>query len=557
MNSTTKKTTIGLVLTFAFALAVGAGLAYAAPPFELDGNATSNDFPGDDWDTVNTGGGTPLARTGLIVDRPEPSAAQFLGGGSKDEQDIPNWNHRGGTPPSKDDITNAYAAAYQNADNGHLVLVFGMDRFDTSGDAQLGFWFLQDNVQPVVGGPLGGTFSGVHIDGDILVLVNFSGGGDTPTIEVFEWQGAGPVSLGAGADVLCTGGFIPTNQSFCGITNSATATAPWTYFNKDVNQGNTATNFPPGAFFEGAIDLTALDIAGCFTQFLAESRSSTSITATLKDFATPAGGFNLCAIEATKTCTNPRLNEAEDRIIYDISGKVRNIGFGQVFNIALSDSPPADGVFQRVNCTDPSTVLGTFPFAGPLAAGGEVCYKNTITVTLEQNGTDDTVTATANTESDGTGVVLTDSATADCPNLQINPALRISKDCTSSVALINSQVVAQVTVTGTVCNIGDTRLDNVTVVDNKAGTLLTGVSLVAPDDPTDPEATPGACVDYSDTYIPNEANDAAGNPTTDPSAVVFKDTATATADDIFGDPVLPPQSDMASCPLCPEAGTNP
>jgi hypothetical protein len=46
-------------------------------------------------------------------------------------------------------------------------------------------------------------------------------------------------------------------------------------------------------------------------------------------------------------------------IIYDIACTVENIGFGQVFNIALSDSPAADGAFQRVDCTDPSMVLGT------------------------------------------------------------------------------------------------------------------------------------------------------------------------------------------------------
>jgi hypothetical protein len=127
-------------------------------------------------------------------------------------------------------------------------------------------------------------------DGDILVLVSFSGGGDTPTIQVFQWQGAGPVSLGAGADVLCTGGFIPAGQNFCGVTNAGNVAAPWTYEAKGVG---VTTQFPPGAFFEGAVDLTALGIA-------LASRSSW-----------------------------------------------------------LSDSPAADGAFQRVDCIDPSMVLGT------------------------------------------------------------------------------------------------------------------------------------------------------------------------------------------------------
>ena len=60
----------------------------------------------------------------------------------------------------------------------------------------------------------------------------------------------------------------------------------------------------------------------------------------------------------------------------------------------------------------------------------------------------------------------------------------------------------------------------------------------------------GACVTYTGTYYPSEANDTNGQPTTCPSAVVFKDTVEATAIDIFGAPVTP-HTDMAECKLCP------
>ena len=176
-NCTRLAAALSLALVFALGMSMP---AFAAPPFELDGNATSNDFPGDDWDVVNQTppGGNPIARTGLIVDLPEPATGfnQFQTGGSKDQQDIPNWRHTGGSPPDKDDITNAYAAAYVNPDNDHLIIVFGIDRFDNSGDAQLGFWFLQDDVKPVAGG----TFNGVHVDGDLLVLVNSRAAATSP-----------------------------------------------------------------------------------------------------------------------------------------------------------------------------------------------------------------------------------------------------------------------------------------------------------------------------------------------------------------------------------------
>jgi hypothetical protein len=517
-----------------------------AQPFELDGNAVSEGgTAGVDWDVVNNGGGGAIAKTGLVIDRPEPSMAQFHGGGSKDEQNIPKWGWRGGTPPAKDDLTNAYAAAFED-DSNHFILVFGMDRYDTSGDAQLGFWFLQDEVQPVAGG----DFSGFHIDGDLLVLVNFSGGGDVPTINVYEWIGGGVVSLGVGGDVLCTGGYLPGGADFCGITNAGNVTAPWNYENKDVGVTNM---FPPAAFFEGAIDLTALNLTSCFTNFLAESRSSTSITATLKDFATPESGFDVCSIDVTKNCTDPRLNSTEDMIIYDIKGKVTNDGFGTLYNIGLSDSPAADGAFQVVDCTTGDPIDSqTFPLTSLAGGGTEACYLNTITVPLAQNGLTDTVTVTSNTESDNSGSTISDSDDAICPNLQISPALSISKDCEDTQIVVESGLVAvKVNISGTVCNVGDSMIDNVTVTDDHvSGNLLSGETLIAPDDINDPGATEGACANFTGSYLPSTATDADDEPTTDPSAVRFKDTATATATDILGNAVTP-QSDMADCPLCP------
>ena len=144
------------------------------------------------------------------------------------------------------------------------------------------------------------------------------------------------------------------------------------------------------------------------------------------------------------------------------------------------------------------------------------------------------------------GVQVTDTATAQCPNLQISPALQINKFCTSVVEVVESQVVVKVNVCGRVCNIGDTDLSNVTVTDDKAGQLLSGISLVHPADPNDPDATPGACADYSGQYFPSEVDSAL------PSDVEFTDSATATATDIFGN-MVGPQSDMAECPLCPDS----
>ncbi len=515
------------------------GQAFAANPFELDGNAVSSAADGDDWDVVNTTGGASKADTGLVEDKPEPLQAQFSGGGSKDEQDITAWKWRSGTPPAKDNLTHAYAAAYLEEDKD-FILIFGMDRYDTSGDAQLGFWFLKDTVQPI-GTGTSGTFSGEHQEGDVLVLVNFSNGGTVPTIGVYQWSGGAAQEIIAGEAVLCDG-YIPTEQSLCGITNANSETAPWSYENKDVG---FTDKFPPGAFFEGAINLTKLlpNDSPCFTNFLAESRSSTSITATLKDFATPKDGFNVCKIDVTKYCEKPRLNSTEDKIIYDIKGQVENSGFGTVYDVTLVDTPAADGDFAWVDCTTGVSLtqspLGTL---STLAANGIACYTNTFTVPLDKNGADDTIKATAYTADAGAGTALTDSTTADCPNLQISPSLSISKTCTTAITLAGNNVAAEVQVSGTVCNTGDSRLDKVTVKDSEAGILLGPISLPKKD-------STGDCVNYTGSYIPTQALDASGTATTKPTDVVFKDTVYANGTDIFLKAVKE-QTANAQCPLC-------
>lgn len=516
--------------------------------FELDGNAVEPDStgnqPGDDWETLFNGGGSASVFTGINAD---PAPVSIFTGGRKDIQDIPQWGWKNGAVPDKGDITNAYAAAYD--DNGDLIVYFGADRIDNNGDTFLGFWFFKEAItlNP------NGTFNGAHTEGDTLVLVNFPQASNAvPLIQVVEWDptcskadsntpqvgdcAAANLRLRAGvsgAGAICNPG-LPGDQLACAITNEEStasaspgldSTAPWPYTSKD----GTVGEFPFETFFEGGINLTAL-IGGdaCFSSFMAETRSSSAFTAALKDFVLDA--FPVCAISVTKACANPRLNALDDMITYDIIGAVTNDGFGTVFNVEVTDSPEFD-VASLVFDGDPSS----------LAGGASIGYSATITVPLDQNGTDDTVTAVANTSSGGTGTELTATATATCPVLQISPELSVSKICASQVTLLNSpvNVVAQVNVNGEVCNIGDSKVTNISVTDDKAGVLLSGVTLATAE-----------CAPYSGSYLPAEANDIDGQPTTDPSAVIFKDTATASGTDIFGNPVTP-QPVMATCPLCP------
>ncbi len=171
--------------------------------FELDGNAVDGAAPGDDWANVfnGTSGASQTLFIGAATEANSSACpiascndiSYFTGGGSKDNNDIPQWQYSpGDVSPDKDTITDAFAAVYptklcsnaaaticaSDSDcpagglcQDHEILYFGADRFSNGGDSQIGFWFFTSavglNPLPASGN---GTFSGVHMVGDLLVL---------------------------------------------------------------------------------------------------------------------------------------------------------------------------------------------------------------------------------------------------------------------------------------------------------------------------------------------------------------------------------------------------
>jgi hypothetical protein len=186
------------------------------------------------------------------------------------------------------------------------VLYFGSDRYDNSGDAQQGFWFFQNPIGLGTNSIGGGTgFTGVHANGDVLVISDFSNGGTTATITVYKWdstctKGATKPNpgdcgdanlrlLSTSTNAKCTSD-LAQNDNACGLVNASTITMPWTFTDKSGTADNGALN---GEFYEGGINLSTLGLAGeCFSSVAAESRASTSTTATLKDFI--LGQFAVC-----------------------------------------------------------------------------------------------------------------------------------------------------------------------------------------------------------------------------------------------------------------------
>lgn len=275
--------------------------------FELDKNAVDDASPLDDWETLNNGAGSAIATTldanGNPVEIPDLGGQTiFTTGGSKDDLDISNWRHTAGSVPPKDEITNAYAAAYQAGTDTYVV--FGADRFAQNGDSVIGFWFFQNAITPITTGPNAGTFSGVHKNGDILILSDFTQGGGEVTIRVFKWNAPGG-SIDGTLDLLGTGFGCAASPLFCAEVNDAATPSPWAY----TPSKGPANIFPKGAFFEGGVNLTQLGISNvCFASFLAETRSSQSTDATLKDFVT--GTFTLvpdvsAGPDGSINCANP------------------------------------------------------------------------------------------------------------------------------------------------------------------------------------------------------------------------------------------------------------
>ncbi len=306
----------------------------ATGAFELDGNAVT-DHSGttapDDWDRVchqvlttdcsttnNTNGATAIA----FASQSASNGTTFTGGGSKDPIDVSSWawNQGSGGLPGKDILLNGFAARYTlpasattcpgGGGTSCSVVFFGMDRFDNAGDAQNAFWFFQNPIglgTTKVGA--GQTFTGVHKNGDLLVVSDFSIGGTISTISVYLWNSSCTAAgkpnascadsnlqlLQTSSAANCT--TSSATAAFCGIVNPADGTtAPWSFTDKTGH-----STFQQGEFYEGGINLSLFPglAQECFASTLAESRSSTSTSAVLKSFV--LGNFGTCSSSIVTT----------------------------------------------------------------------------------------------------------------------------------------------------------------------------------------------------------------------------------------------------------------
>jgi hypothetical protein len=551
--------------------------------FQLEGNATNDTsvcFPlgssscttitfganTDDWANIFSGTNHALAKS-FVTDKTNTTADDiFTGGGSKDIYGISKWAWKAGKPQGKDDIAHAFAAAYKLS-NGHIAIYFGMDRYDNSGDATAGFWFLQDSTVGIAatcsaGG--GCPFTGKHTDGDLLIVSDFSTGGAVSEILVFKWVGddaTGQLVQQQDLTSNATCNPVTGSSNLCAIVNPIDGlTSPWTFVNKSGE-----TTFGHGELLEGAIDLNAIygNNLPCFTTFMAETRSSTSPTATLSDL-TPPTSFPLCSLSVTKSCTGSSILNG-NQIQYNFSGSVTNTGIGTLYNATVSDTPPSASLVAN------SLVLNQ-PTTGAFSPGSPVTYSGSFKTTA-QLGTNDknSISATASSFSTGTpqnvGPATAnwgDPTQGSCPPA-ITAALTLSKKCESCLQAQSggAGLLVKTSEAVKVCNTGNVNITNITVRDCR-GTLG-----------TDSNGNPTCSTGFVDpTGWSSLSLNAAVNgvptctvltTTTTPSSTAactngncsFSDVVIASGTAALGGGTVTAVPSQASCPLCPIATSCP
>ncbi len=544
--------------------------------FELDGNA-ADDSTGapDDWGTPPKGAGSAAFEfTGIVAD---PAPRSIFDGGKKDIQDVRDWTYKNGSVPDKDDITHAYATAY-NA-NGELILYFGADRISNVGDAYMGFWFFKKNIEAKDGkfiSPGLPDNEPIHSVGDILILVNFPQANNAyPYIAVVEWVGAAckkaasnnpsPGDCAAENLLLLSEGTSTNTTAVCNIgdkPNTACAITngteidvphimttldeqPWTYWNESyIPKSGTAGKFPYETFFEGGINLSALlEGDSCFSTFMAETRSSSSFTAALKDFV--LDDFELCKLTVTKTCDRGTWNDSISKFAFPYTFTVTNDGYGKMYDVYAIDDVGTPGDY-----TDDLTIqLGDID--------KEAYATHSGTFNAEGNPTNSVVVYAAS--SDGGTATRRGDASDPCESTPPDPRVSATKSCNTLVynesytvgGTAQDRLVVRVDFDGSVCNnTGGTSgfpgltVSNVTITDN-SGTAATGDDQTLA---TGLTILPATCVPYSGSYYPKDTSAVAGKTGDN---FTFNDTITVTGSTVFGT-LTPVQQTSNNCPLCPE-----
>jgi len=318
--------------------------------FQLDGDTTSGLTAGGghDWDQVYsdfmryTTNGSGTNAINFYTD-PILNDDSLTGGNSKDTSDLNAWTYGLSTPQNKANLEHAIAASYVDPGNGHTYLYVGADRFDNGGSIALGAWFLQSPIIQAGGKFYTANPDGTpnlnspahHVNGDLLLVANFSGGGGSGTITAYTWNNG----FSATGTTLASniGTAIVNTVPLDGVSGHPPA-VPWPF--TSTSSGTASQYVQVGEFFEAGVDLNLLfpNLTNFnFGTFMVETRSSTSTNATLSDFI--LGHVSTAPdVTVTKTADSSTVN-AGNQVGFTVT--VANVGVGDVANVILTDPLPS------------------------------------------------------------------------------------------------------------------------------------------------------------------------------------------------------------------------
>ena len=267
----------------------------------------------------------------------------FVQGSSKNDAPITSWKWTTGSSPGKDDIANFYTYGALNA-SGEFILFAGIERLAASGDSHIDLELNQariDTDKPApcgsdkTAGPLDGPpceFTGDRTPGDILVVMDFSKGGSLGVVELRRWDGASWILADALGGEGCDGA-----DTLCAFNNGAAIDGgPWKNYDE---KGNVVTNLAKNAFTELGVNLTKLlGDTPCFVEVTAKSRTSSSFTSALKDFA--EASFGICSVSLDKHGASdnpdPTLSKRGDAFIFQYD--IQNTGASTLYLVSVIDS---------------------------------------------------------------------------------------------------------------------------------------------------------------------------------------------------------------------------
>jgi hypothetical protein len=511
----------------------------------------------------------------------------FLGSASKDTMDISQWSWTASKPQGKSDIVNALAAAYTVGSDTYIYAA--LDRWDNSGSTTAGFWFVQDSAFAICTGAgvssdgpnpactASGTFLGHHTNDDMLIVSDFSQGGAVATILVYSWQNGSLVLEASRSPAPCNP--VTDGNDLCGAVNNKyalstdrkgntilvpTTVAPPTGVTYSGKGGNTA--YEKGEFLEIGVNLSAIfDNVPCFSKFMAETRSSTSVEASLSDLTTPVS-FPLCSLNVTKSCDSSAImtDNGTTFVRYNFSGTINNTGSSTIYHPNLKDVPPSAGYIANSlkidgNSATPNTFID---LEGSIVGGASRNYSGTLDSTVILSGTGDSalnkVFATASSDPSGTpqnvGPDEADWGNPDSCAPNVAPGLSLSKKCATCLVSNGNDLDVDVSEGVKICNTGNVAISGIVIKDCRGGvwnsndpaTATCSGDAVTLSGPTSLAAN--TCAVINDSFTPVDCDSRTGTPQNGQCS--FSDAVIASGTAALSGATVTAQQASGSCNVC-------